>query len=68
MEQDGTLDAQDLLMWGTVDSARAGDEWERIDALCAWGQDFRIDVYVRYVQVFFVVTALTRMLRMEMGL
>ncbi|KAJ7476565.1 hypothetical protein FB451DRAFT_1087264 [Mycena latifolia] len=45
--KEGTLDAQDLLVWGKVDPARWVDEWGRIRDLCAWGKEFGIDGYVR---------------------
>ncbi|KAJ7106988.1 hypothetical protein C8R44DRAFT_637636 [Mycena epipterygia] len=45
--RDGTLDTQDLLIWGKFDPARWWDERGRIDALCAWGKDLGIDGYVR---------------------
>jgi hypothetical protein len=43
----GTLEAQDLLVWGKFDPERWVDERERIDDLCAWGKDFSIDGYLR---------------------
>ncbi|KAJ7366152.1 hypothetical protein DFH08DRAFT_1002783 [Mycena albidolilacea] len=43
----GTLEAQDLLVWGKFDPERWVDERERIDDLCAWGKDFNIDGYLR---------------------
>ncbi|KAJ7479702.1 hypothetical protein FB451DRAFT_1338595 [Mycena latifolia] len=43
----GTLDAQDLLVWGAVDPARWLDERARINGLCAWGREFGIEGYVR---------------------
>jgi hypothetical protein len=45
----GTLDAQDLLVWGNVDPSRWLDERARITDLCAWGREFSIDGYVRCV-------------------
>ncbi|KAJ7454351.1 hypothetical protein B0H11DRAFT_2325177 [Mycena galericulata] len=45
--KDGTLDAQDMLLWGKVAPERWQDERERIDGLCAWGRDFGIDRYLR---------------------
>ncbi|KAJ7124607.1 hypothetical protein C8R43DRAFT_1147301 [Mycena crocata] len=44
---DGPLDAQDLLVWGRADPSRRKDDRSRIDGLCAWGQELRIDGYVR---------------------
>ncbi|KAJ6620376.1 hypothetical protein B0H10DRAFT_2022650 [Mycena sp. CBHHK59/15] len=45
--QDGTLDMQDLLLWGKVSPERWLDERERIDGLCSWGREFGIDGFVR---------------------
>ncbi|KAJ6507652.1 hypothetical protein DFH09DRAFT_1436985 [Mycena vulgaris] len=45
----GTLDAQDLLVWGKVDASRWLDERARINDLCAWGREFGIDGYVRFI-------------------
>ncbi|KAJ7859772.1 hypothetical protein B0H14DRAFT_2745952 [Mycena olivaceomarginata] len=42
--KDGTLDAQDLLLWGKVDP-------ERIKDMCAWGKELGIDGYVREVML-----------------
>ncbi|KAJ7850375.1 hypothetical protein B0H14DRAFT_3108669 [Mycena olivaceomarginata] len=44
----GTLDTQDLLVWGKVDPERRRDEWGRINALCAWGRDFGVDGYLSF--------------------
>ncbi|KAJ7843323.1 hypothetical protein B0H14DRAFT_3139609 [Mycena olivaceomarginata] len=43
----GTLEAQDLLVWGKFDPERWVDERERVNDLCAWGKDFGIDGYLR---------------------
>ncbi|KAJ7452645.1 hypothetical protein FB451DRAFT_1145257 [Mycena latifolia] len=45
--KDGTLDSQDLVVWGKVDPTRWLDEPGRIRDLCAWGKEFGIDGYVR---------------------
>ncbi|KAJ7677161.1 hypothetical protein B0H17DRAFT_1237781 [Mycena rosella] len=47
LKDGGTMDAQDLLVWGKVDPSRWRYERERIDALCAWRKEFDIDGYVR---------------------
>ncbi|KAF7360878.1 hypothetical protein MSAN_01117500 [Mycena sanguinolenta] len=47
IKEGGTLDMQDLLIWGKVDPARWVDERERLDDLCAWGNDFGLDGFVR---------------------
>ncbi|KAJ6546652.1 hypothetical protein DFH09DRAFT_1039894 [Mycena vulgaris] len=51
----GTLDAQDLLVWGKVEPARWVAERARIDGLCAWGREFGIDGYVRMEMDFEVM-------------
>ncbi|KAF7358633.1 hypothetical protein MSAN_01202000 [Mycena sanguinolenta] len=43
----GTVDTQDLLIWGKVDPARWLDERARLDDLCAWGKEFRLDGFLR---------------------
>ncbi|KAJ7881583.1 hypothetical protein B0H14DRAFT_3106026 [Mycena olivaceomarginata] len=43
----GTLDIQDLLVWGKVDPTRWLDERARINALCAWGKEFGLDGFFR---------------------
>jgi hypothetical protein len=43
----GTLDIQDLLVWGEVDPTRWLDERARINALCAWGKEFGLDGFFR---------------------
>ncbi|KAJ7243821.1 hypothetical protein B0H12DRAFT_1130158 [Mycena haematopus] len=43
----GTLDMQDLLIWGEVDPKRWLDERKRIDGLCAWGKEFGVDGFLR---------------------
>ncbi|KAJ7785174.1 hypothetical protein DFH07DRAFT_4456 [Mycena maculata] len=45
--QSGTLDVQDLLLWGKVSPERWLNERERINGLCEWGKDMGIDGYVR---------------------
>jgi hypothetical protein len=49
--EDGTLDVQDLLIWGKVDPARSRDDRARIDDLCAWGSELGIDGFVRFVSL-----------------
>ncbi|KAJ7476591.1 hypothetical protein FB451DRAFT_1243603 [Mycena latifolia] len=49
--KEGTLDSQDLVVWGKVDPARWQDELGRIRDLCAWGKEFGIDGYVREIML-----------------
>ncbi|KAF7365934.1 hypothetical protein MVEN_00468700 [Mycena venus] len=51
IENGGTLDTQDLLVWGKVDPARWVDERERIDDLCARGKEFGLDGYLREIML-----------------
>ncbi|KAJ7608043.1 hypothetical protein DFH06DRAFT_1018177 [Mycena polygramma] len=53
--KDGTLDAQDLLVWGDVDPARWAAEREKITKMCAWGKQFGIDGYLRMEMDFEVM-------------
>jgi hypothetical protein len=45
----GALDIQDLIAWSQVEDEkeRVWDEWTRLNLLCAWGQEFAIDGFVR---------------------
>ncbi|KAJ6492306.1 hypothetical protein C8R45DRAFT_990887 [Mycena sanguinolenta] len=47
IEGSGTVDMQDLLIWGKVDPARWGDDVARLDDLCAWGKEFELDGFLR---------------------
>ncbi|KAJ7451347.1 hypothetical protein FB451DRAFT_1342758 [Mycena latifolia] len=49
--KEGTLDSQDLVVWGKVDPARWRDEPGRIRDLCAWGKEFGVDGYVREIML-----------------
>ncbi|KAJ7081125.1 hypothetical protein B0H15DRAFT_855118 [Mycena belliarum] len=51
----GTLDAQDLLVWGEVDPDRWLEERARINAMCDWGREFGIEGYVRMEMDFEVM-------------
>ena len=42
--RDGSLDSQDVLLYGEV---RGGGEIERITRLCEWGRPLGIDGFVR---------------------
>ncbi|KAF8194742.1 hypothetical protein K438DRAFT_1587874 [Mycena galopus ATCC 62051] len=43
----GTMDMQDLIVWGKVDPERWWDDRRRLDDLCAWGQQFGLDGFLR---------------------
>ncbi|KAJ6472864.1 hypothetical protein C8R47DRAFT_1145633 [Mycena vitilis] len=51
----GTLDAQDLIIWGKVDHERWRDERGRITELCAWGRNFGLDAFARMEMDFEVM-------------
>ncbi|KAG6853729.1 hypothetical protein C0991_001967 [Blastosporella zonata] len=43
----GSMDSQDILLWGEVRPEWTEEEEKRINELCAWGKDFGIDAFVR---------------------
>ncbi|KAA1470244.1 hypothetical protein DENSPDRAFT_774482 [Dentipellis sp. KUC8613] len=43
----GTLDTQDLLIWGRARPDKWREEGERITKLCEWGRPFGLDGFVR---------------------
>lgn len=43
----GTMDSQDLVIWGNIDEYRSYKERERIDTLCEWGKKYGLDGFVR---------------------
>lgn len=45
----GSLDSQDILIWGGVQPNRTLDEGGRINDLCAWGRKYNLDGFVRSV-------------------
>lgn len=45
----GTMDTQDLLVYGKFDPGKRRREKDRILDLCAWGKPFGIDGFVRSV-------------------
>ena len=47
----GSMDTQDILIWGGAQPNRTYDEYNRIDDLCDWGKIYNIDGYVRCVFV-----------------
>ena len=44
----GTLDTQDIVIWGKVRPDMAWNENGRIKKLCKWGEQFGLDGFVRY--------------------
>ena len=53
----GPMDSQDVLIWGEVKPEWIYEEQKRLDSLCAWGKQYEIDGFVRYVSFFFEVLA-----------
>ncbi|KAJ7928343.1 hypothetical protein B0H13DRAFT_1968379 [Mycena leptocephala] len=47
IKDEGTMDAQDLLIWGHIDPARWVEDRARINDLCTWGREFGLDGYMR---------------------
>ena len=44
----GVLDAQDIMIWGKVRPDMGWGELLRIRELCKWGEQFKLDGFVRY--------------------
>jgi hypothetical protein len=53
---EGTMDMQDIVIWGEPRPERFFDERDRIDGLCAWGKEFGIDGFVRLDVILLFVT------------
>ena len=45
----GSMDSQDVLLWGEVKPDWIHEEWKRINSLCEWGKQYGIDGFVRCV-------------------
>lgn len=43
----GSMDTQDIVVWGEPRPERLFDERDRIDDLCTWGKEFGIDGFAR---------------------
>ena len=48
VDHSGTMDTQDIVIWGKVRPDLAGEELVRIRELCKWGKQFKLDGFVRY--------------------
>ena len=44
----GVMDAQDIVIWGKVRPDMNRNERVRIQELCKWGRQFKLDGFVRY--------------------
>jgi len=44
----GTMDTQDIVIWGKVRPEMGRSEEVRIQELCKWGEQFNLDGFVRY--------------------
>ncbi|KAI3613761.1 hypothetical protein WG66_013572 [Moniliophthora roreri] len=51
----GSMDTQDIIAWGLVNSTRYFAEQERLAALCTWGKPLGIDGFVRMEMDFEVM-------------
>lgn len=47
----GSMDSQDLIAWGKIDTKRVFDEYDRLADLCAWAKDRDIHGFVRQVRL-----------------
>ena len=45
--KDGTMDSQDVILWGQPRPDKFFSERERINGLCDWGRQFGLDGFVR---------------------
>lgn len=45
--KDGTLDSQDVLLWGRPEPGKYYSETERLESLCDWGRPLGLDGFVR---------------------
>ena len=45
--KDGTLDSQDIILWGRPRPDKHHSERERIASLCDWGQSLGLDGFIR---------------------
>ena len=50
----GVMDTQDIVIWGKVRPDMAFNELVRIQELCKWGEQFKLDGFVRYLFDSFV--------------
>jgi hypothetical protein len=50
-----SMETQDLLAWGKLMPEREFDEFERIEALCEWANQFGIDGFIRMEFDLFVL-------------
>ncbi|KAG2366975.1 hypothetical protein BDR07DRAFT_380412 [Suillus spraguei] len=52
---EGTMDTQDIIAWGEPQPERSFDDRDKINNLCTWGKEFRIDGFVRMEMSFEVM-------------
>ena len=48
VKSSGVMDAQDIVIWGKVRPDMTSDEFVRIRELCKWGEQFKLDGFLRY--------------------
>ena len=44
----GTMDTQDIVIWGKTRPDMTRNEFVRIRELCKWGEPFKLDGFLRY--------------------
>ena len=44
----GTMDSQDIVIWGKARPVTTVNDLVRIRELCKWGEQFKLDGFVRY--------------------
>lgn len=68
----GAMDTQDIVIWGKVRPDMGWNERIRIQELCKWGEQFKLDGFVRYLSELFPFLELSAhwviFSRMEMNL
>ena len=49
----GAMDSQEIVLWGNVPPDRTRNDDARILELCKWGEQFKLDGFVRYSFYYF---------------
>ena len=44
----GVMDMEDIVIWGKVRPDMTWKDYIRIEELCKWGEQFKLDGFVRY--------------------
>ena len=48
IDPSGTMDIEDIVIWGKSRPEMIWEEVVRLQALCKWGEQFKLDGFVRY--------------------